>query len=70
MRAALLLGLGYVLSPQWFAALLLYSPATAPTHIAMGVHHRPDVQTGDALGFLPAVMLGRGFGGASRLLVW
>jgi undecaprenyl-diphosphatase len=70
-RAALLLGLGYVLGPQWFANLmLLYSPAMALARIAMGVHYLSDVLAGYALGLLLAVALGRWFGAAGWLPVW
>jgi undecaprenyl-diphosphatase len=70
-RAALLLGLGYVLGPPWFAVLmLLYSPAMALARIAMGVHYLSDVLAGYALGLLLAVALGRWFGAAGWLPVW
>ncbi len=67
----MLLGLGYVLGPQWFAALmLLYSPAMALARIAMGVHYLSAVLAGYALGLLLAVALGRWFGAAGWLPVW
>lgn len=70
-RAALLLGLGYVLGPPWFAGLmLLYSPAMALARIAMGVHYLSDVVAGYALGLLLAVVLGRWFGAAGWLPIW
>ena len=58
-RAALLLGLGLWLGPDWFQlAMLIYSPLMALARISMGLHYLSDVVAGYVLGLLLAASSG------------
>ena len=57
--AALVLGLGLWLGPDWFRlAMLIYSPLMALARISMGLHYLSDVVAGYALGLLLAAVSG------------